>query len=82
MRNRALPILAYQSLMQWVSVTEGVTHVGSHGVLSAPFSGGGLVLWSVGLVDVGDLWDKWIIWVGITQQGADGEEDLGDGECW
>jgi len=54
----------------------------SHGVLSRPLSGGGLVLWLVSLVDLGDLWHQRIIWVGIGQQGADREEHLGDGEGW
>ena len=58
------------------------TLMDSHGVLSSPFSGSGLILWLVGLVDVSDLWNKRIIWVGITQQGTDWEENLGDGECW
>ena len=48
----------------------------SHSVLSSPLSGSGLVLGLVSLVDVGDLWHQRIIWVGIGQQGADGEDNL------
>jgi len=54
----------------------------SHGVFSRPLSGSGLILWLVGLVDLGDLWNERVIWVGVGQQGADGQEHLGDGECW
>ena len=54
----------------------------SHSVLSSPFSGSGLVFYLVGLVDVGNLWNQRIIWVGIAQQGTDGEENLRDSECW
>ena len=54
----------------------------SHGVLSSPFSGGGLVLGLVGLVDVSDLWHQRIIWVGISEQGTDREENLRDSQRW
>ena len=54
----------------------------SHSVLASPLSGGGFIFGSVTLVDVGNLWHKRIIWVGVGQQGADGEQNLGDGECW
>jgi len=54
----------------------------SHGIFSSPFSSGGFILWLIGLVDVSDLWNQRIVWVGITQQGADGEQDLGDGKSW
>jgi len=30
---------------------------------------------------VGDVRNKRIIWVRVTEKGADGEQDLGDGEC-
>ena len=53
----------------------------SHGVLAGPLAGSGLVLGAVTLVDVSNLGHQRIIWVGVSQQGADGEEDLGDGEC-
>ena len=54
----------------------------SHGVFSSPLSSGGLIFCLVGLVDMSNLWDKRIIWVGIGQKGTDGEKNLGDGECW
>ena len=54
----------------------------SHGVLSGPLSGSGLVLGLVRLVDVGDLWHQRIIWVGVGQQGTDGQEHLGDCQGW
>ena len=34
----------------------------------------------IALEDVRNLWDERVIWVGVGQQGADGEEHLGDGE--
>jgi len=40
------------------------------------------MLCSVGLVDLSNLWHQRIIWVGISQQGTDGEENLGDGQSW
>ena len=54
----------------------------SHSIFSSPLSGGGLVLNFVSLVDMSNLWDKRIIWVGVCQKGRDGEENLGDGQCW
>ena len=54
----------------------------SHSVFSSPFSGCGLIFWLVSLVDMGNLWDQRIIWIGVSQQGADGKKNLGDGECW
>ena len=54
----------------------------SHGVFSSPLSSSGLVLRLVGLVDMSNLWNKRIIWVGIGQKRTDGEKNLGDGECW
>jgi len=43
----------------------------SHGVLAGPFSGGGLVLGSVSLVDVSNLRHEGIVRVGVGQEGAD-----------
>lgn len=54
----------------------------SHSVLSSPLSSGGLILCLVSLVDMGNLWHQRIIWVGIGQEGRNGEEHLGDGEGW
>jgi len=34
----------------------------------------------IALVKVGNLWDERVIWVGVSQQGADGEKHLGDSE--
>ena len=34
----------------------------------------------IALEDVGNLWDERVIWVGVGQQGADGEQHLGDSE--
>ena len=34
----------------------------------------------IALEDVCNLWDERVIWVGVGQQGADGEQHLGDGE--
>jgi hypothetical protein len=53
----------------------------SHGVLAGPLTGGGLVLRAVALVNVSDVGHERVVGVGISQQGADGEQHLGDGEC-
>ena len=29
-----------------------------------------------------NLWNQRIVWIGISQEGADGEENLRDGESW
>ena len=52
----------------------------SHSVLSSPLLGGRLVLNSVSLEDLSDLRHERIIGVGVREQGADGEENLGDRE--
>lgn len=49
-------------------------------VLLGPFSGCSLVLWSIQLVDVGNLRHQRIIRVGVRQQRADRQKHLGDGE--
>ena len=54
----------------------------SHSILAGPLSGGSLVLGSVSLVDVSDLRHKGVVRVGISQQRADGEQHLRDGESW
>ena len=38
-----------------------------HGVLAGPFSGCGLVFGSISFVEMGDFWNKGIIWVSISQ---------------
>ena len=63
----------------FLTLRQGVA-IYSHGVSAGPFTSGGLVLDSVILVQVGDVGDKWVVGVGIGQQGADGEEHLGDSE--
>jgi hypothetical protein len=77
LRSKEELISSYRDALVWFSFG-----LRSHGVLSSPFSGSCLILYLVGLVDVGNLWNQRIIWVGIGQQGTDGEENLGDGECW
>ena len=54
----------------------------SHGILAGPFSGSGLVLGSVSLVNVSDLGNQRVVRVRVSQQRADREEHLGDGEGW
>lgn len=46
-----------------------------NGVLAGPLPGGSLVSGTVGLVDVGDLWDKWVVWVWVGEHRADGKEN-------
>ena len=53
----------------------------SHGVLAGPLTGGGLVFRAVALVNVSDVGNERVIGVSISQQGANGEENLGYGEC-
>ena len=55
--------------------------VHSHGIFAGPLTSSRLVLGAVLLEDIGDIGHKRIIGVGISQQGTDGEEHLGDGEC-
>jgi len=54
----------------------------SHSVLSSPFSSRSLVFRLVSLVDLSNFWHQGVIRVGVRQQGADREEDLGDGQSW
>jgi len=51
-----------------------------HGILLAPFSGSSFISRFIGLVDMGDFGNKWIIGVGVSQQRADGQQNLGDGQ--
>ena len=48
----------------------------AHRVLLCPAAGCRLILRPVRLVHVGNLGDKRVIRVGVSQQGADGEQDL------
>jgi len=50
------------------------------GVFASPLSSSGFVTSAVGLVYVGDLRDERVVWVGICQHGADGEQNLRDGQ--
>ena len=59
-----------------------LTSVNSHSILAGPLSGGCFVLWSISLVDVGDLGNEGIVWVGICQQRTDGEKNLRDCQSW
>lgn len=52
----------------------------SHGVLLSPFPSYSVVLFPVSLVDAGNLRYKGVIWVWVTQQRADRQENFGDGE--
>lgn len=45
------------------------------GVLAGPLASGCLVSGTVGLVHVGDLWDKWVVWVWVGEHRADGKEN-------
>ena len=53
-----------------------------HGVLLGPVSGSLLVLLLVGLVNVSDFRHKWVLWVWISQERADRQENLADSEGW
>ena len=53
---------------------------GLHGVLLGPLLGQFRVPIPVRLVDPGNLWDQGVVGVGVAQQGADGEENLADGQ--
>ena len=55
-------------------------HFSSHGVLAGPLARRSFILGLVGLVLLSDGRHQWVIRVGVRQQGADGEEDLRDGE--
>jgi len=44
-------------------------------IFTGPFTCCSLISTAVGLVDVGDFGDKWVVGVRIGEHGADGEED-------
>ena len=52
----------------------------SHGILSRPLPGRGLITCTVTLVQMSDFRNQRIIWIRIGQQRADGEEHFGNGE--
>jgi hypothetical protein len=53
----------------------GFSALSLNGVLAGPLPSCGFVAGSVGLVDVGDFGDQWVVGVGVGEHGADGEED-------
>lgn len=55
-----------------------VAHLDS--ILLGPLSSSGLILRSVRLVNVSNLRDQWVIGVGVSQQGANGQKHLRDGK--
>ena len=63
-----------------MAAAAAVARSNSHGVALGPFASSLVVRVLVLLVDVGDLGDEGIVRVGIRQQWADREENLGDGE--
>lgn len=52
----------------------------AHSVLLGPSASCLLIAGPLGLVEVRDLGDKRVIGVGVGEEGADGEEDLRDGQ--
>lgn len=79
-RNQ-MPMQVYINLCKGYKRTEALTMT-LDGVLLGPFPGGGLVFRSVQLVDVSNLRDQRIVWIGVSQQGADRQKHLGNSECW
>lgn len=66
-------------------IQQGTTEVGEEiltGILSGPLPSVSLVTAAVGLVGVCDLGNKRIVGVGVSQHGADRQENLGDCESW
>lgn len=66
-------------------IQQGTTEVGKEiltGILSGPLPSVSLVTAAVGLVGVCDLGNKRIVGVGVSQHGADRQENLGDCESW
>lgn len=54
----------------------------SLGVFFSPFTSSGFKFGLVSFVKLGDLWDQWVIRIGVCQEGRDGQENFGDGEGW
>jgi len=52
-----------------------------HGVLFGPLLGLLDVLGVVAFEDAGDFRDERVVWVGVAQERADGQQDLADGQC-
>lgn len=51
-----------------------------HGILGRPFSGCAIVSCPVSLQQLCNVWHQWIVRVGISQQRADGEQDLANSQ--
>ena len=47
-----------------------------HGVLGRPFPRGGIVAGPIRLEKLGDVRDKGVVGVGVSEEGADGEENF------
>ena len=62
------------------TLSDEVINIFLHSVFTSPFAGVFFELLLVGLVEASDIGNERIVGVGVGQQGADGEEDLGDGE--
>ena len=76
------PILCHFRMLQSSVVLLRLQHTGSaaslilsNSKLPSPLSGCSLVSSPVGLVDVGDLWYQRVVWVGVCEHRANGEED-------
>ena len=52
----------------------------SHCVTLSPLTSRLVMLRLIALEDVCNLWDERVIWIGVGQQGADGEQHLRDSE--
>jgi hypothetical protein len=52
-----------------------------HCVLGSPLPSSTVVPGSVCFQQLRNIWDQRIVWVGVGQKRADGEQDLADGQC-
>ena len=55
--------------------TVGRGTVMSHSIFLRPLSPNRFISESVRLVDFGNFWNKWVIWIGVCQQWGDGEQN-------
>ena len=62
--------------------TESLTTSSLGGVALGPLSRDAVVLVAVTQVLLRNATDERVAWVAVGEQRANGEEDLGDGECW
>ena len=51
-----------------------------HGVFGSPLPCGTVVSCPVRLQELGNVRNQWIIWVGVSEEGADWQEDFGNGQ--